>query len=227
MIMILTFFGYSTNEMTKFEVKNDNIYKNADIAYQLIPIETDIVYKRNMPTGVEKIVANGEVGVIAYNYEREEEVVISEMVKQVNYVGIGPKGNFQGSLTGYGPDCRGCNGRGYVGCRDKHGVYHNLISDGMFYNDDEYGEIRIVAGPSGAVYDGGPSFSCGTIVHIKSKKVDLVAIVLDRGSAMQSKLNNGKILLDLAFESEAEQLAEIRNITERGTVEFNVKRWGF
>ncbi len=225
-IIAMTFVSsYVGIETKQAEFENDNQKKSVAVAYSIIPFSEKIVYKSNIPYGIEKIVVLGEEGVAIE--EGEKSAIISEKVDQVKYVGTGHRGEFKGSLTGYGPDCKGCSGRGYVGCRDRNGKYHNLINDSEYHVDEEYGKVRIVAAPSGRVYENGPSFSCGTIVEIKGKNVETLAIVLDRGGALQNKLANGKILLDLAFRSEAEQLADIRAITERGTVSFSVKRWGF
>ncbi len=225
-IIAVTFVSSTVGIDTKqAKYENDNLKKSVVVAYSIIPFSEETVYKSNIPYGVEKIVTVGAEGVTIQT--GNDSSTISEKIDQVKHVGTGHRGEFTGGLTGYGPDCKGCSGRGYVGCRDKNGKYHNLIHDGEYYVDEEYGKMRIVAAPSGSLYENGPSFSCGTIVEVKGKNVETLAIVLDRGGALQNKLANDKILLDLAFRSEAEQLADIRAITERETVSFSVKRWGF
>ncbi len=80
------------------------------------------------------------------------------------------KDTFTGDLTGYVYNCPLCNG--HLGC-----LYKYDITDGTTtYNDDTYGEVRIVASSK--------NLPCGSIVRfnksfISSKPV--IAIVLDRG----------------------------------------------
>ena len=86
-----------------------------------------------------------------------------------------------GKMTGYGPDCYGCSG--YLA----NGMY---VGDGtIYYNDSEYGNVRIVAGDK--------KYKFGTIVKINDS---MLAIVLDRGGA----IGVGKgALFDLLYQSEA------------------------
>lgn len=92
---------------------------------------------------------------------------------------------FIGRLTGYGPDCEGCSGITAYG--------YNVTNGNIYYNDDMYGNIRIVAAD--------PKFKFGTIVRITAPKVlsePIIAIVLDRGGGIK---NNH---FDLLYNNEAE-----------------------
>ncbi len=113
---------------------------------------------------------------------------------------------FTGTLTGYGPDCEGCGGR--VGCPPRQDVRNGNI----YYNDREYGQIRIVATD--------PSIPCGTIVKISNlsfSKEPIVAIALDRGSAIKG------LTMDLLFESEK----STNFIGRQRNVFYEIIRWGW
>lgn len=107
----------------------------------------------------------------------EKEVIVepSATVENTNEV-------IAGNMSGYGPDCKGCSG--YV----SYGMY---VGEGnIYYNDKEFGQVRIVAGDK--------KYKFGTIVKINDS---MLAIVLDRGGA----IGIGKrFLFDLLYESEAE-----------------------
>ncbi len=89
-----------------------------------------------------------------------------------------------GSMSGYGPDCRGCTGFTSSGYN---------INNGIYYFDKTYGEVRILAADR--------SLKLGSIVRIKESNGEIIGIVLDRGSA----IGIGKTyLFDLLFVSENE-----------------------
>ena len=97
--------------------------------------------------------------------------------------------SYYGPMTGYGPDCKGCIGITASGYNVRNNIY---------YNDKEYGKVRIVAADK--------SLPFGTIVRIKNLdfyKNDVIAIVLDRGSAIGFKK---KSYFDLLYKSEKETL---------------------
>ena len=77
--------------------------------------------------------------------------------------------SFRGYLTHYGPDCKLCGGT--LGCNGQKATNGNI-----YYNDKEYGTIRIVAATT--------DLPCGTILRINVDAYDkngMYAIVLDRG----------------------------------------------
>ena len=106
-----------------------------------------------------------------------------------------------GKMSGYGPDCYGCSG--YLAS----GVY---VGDGnVYYNDSEYGQVRIVAGDK--------KYKFGTIVRINDS---VLAIVLDRGGSIGI---GKKFLFDLLYVTEAE--ANINGISYE--TKFEILRNGF
>lgn len=111
------------------------------------------------------------------------------------YTGIIPASNeieviksYHGPMTAYGPDCVGCSGITSSG--------YNVLKGNIYYHDKTYGNIRIVAADK--------SLPFGTIVRISDLDVfddDILAIVLDRGSAIGF---NKKTYFDLLYKSEKE-----------------------
>ena len=111
-----------------------------------------------------------------------------------------------GKLTAYGPDCPGCSGR--------VGWGQNVTGGNIYYNDANYGQLRIVAGDK--------KFPYGTVVRIKNSRAgsDIMAIVLDRGGSV----GIGKAtMFDLLFASgsEASRFGTSANCT------FEILRYGF
>ena len=92
---------------------------------------------------------------------------------------------YQGNITAYGPDCKGCIGITSSGYNVKNNIY---------YIDNEYGKVRIVAADKSLPY--------GTIIRISKLKNytdPIIAIVLDRGSAIGFNKN---VYFDLLYKSE-------------------------
>ena len=69
-----------------------------------------------------------------------------------------------GDLTGYSADCPACNGT--LACKPTYNVYKNGV---VTYNDNTYGNVRIVATSK--------NIPCGSIIKFNN----IYAIVLDRG----------------------------------------------
>ena len=110
-----------------------------------------------------------------------------------------------GSLSGYGPDCRGCTGFLSSG--------RDVRNGNIYYQDSTYGQVRILAGDK--------SYSYGTIVRVKSSRLGtFLAIVLDRGGSVGFGKSH---LFDLLFSSSAEALA---NEVSYNTT-FEILRYGY
>ena len=113
---------------------------------------------------------------------------------------------FEGTLTGYGPDCVGCSGN--LGCAP----YQNIKNGNIYYEDNQYGKIRILAADR--------SIPCGSIVKISNFRFidgDFYGIVLDRGSAI-----NG-LTMDLLYNSEE----ETKKLGRSYNINFKIERWGY
>ena len=114
--------------------------------------------------------------------------------------------SFEGTLTGYGPDCVGCSG--IVGCAP----YQNVKNGNIYYEDNEYGKIRILAADK--------NIPCGSIVKISNYKFinnSFYGIVLDRGSAITG------LTMDLLHASERDTVI----VGRQYNINFEIIRWGF
>lgn len=110
--------------------------------------------------------------------------------------------SFKGIATGYGPDCLGCSGITASGFD---------VSDTCYYEDKEYGLVRIIAADK--------KYPFGTIIRISNKDDSIISIVLDRGSAIG---NNKRSQADILFQSE--RLSYDYGVQD---VFFEVLRYGF
>lgn len=116
-----------------------------------------------------------------YTYVDKEINIFKEVVTEPVLA------TYNGIITAYGPDCKGCSGITASGYNVRNNIY---------YNDKEYGKVRILAADR--------SLPFGTIVRIKNLNVFdevVTAIVLDRGGAIGF---NKKSNFDLLYHSEKE-----------------------
>ncbi len=108
--------------------------------------------------------------------------------------------SFTGTMTSYGPDCKGCSGKS--GCPPRQ----DFRGGNIYFNDANYGTVRVVATDA--------SIPCGTIVRINDS---IYAVALDRGGAIQQNK------MDLLYESNTVA-------AKAGTqynVKFEILRWGW
>lgn len=130
-------------------------------------------------------------------YESFEEAISNGPNEPVSFIG---------TMTGYGPDCVGCGGK--VGCPPRQDVRNGNI----YFNDNEYGTIRIVATDK--------SIPCGSIVRISNFRFSsepIIAIALDHGGAIVGNT------MDLLYASEA----ETKSIGRQKNIQFDIIRWGW
>ena len=155
---------------------------------------------------------------LAYVDENNNETVIESPKNAEIEIGTGDEANYVGKMTGYGADCKGCSGSGTLACKTKDGSYYSLTRNGMTYNDDEYGEVRIIA----AALD---KFPCGTIIKVENPNLGTFnAIVLDTGGAMKTAWENGIVHIDLAYVTESDPAI---HLSTSSNVKYSVQRWGF
>lgn len=205
LVFIFEIFFNDTNVVTL------NEYQTKKIDY-----ETIYVYNDKVPSNISKVLNSGEDGLAIVSDNNED--IIKEMIPEIIEQGSGLQGLYYGYLTGYGADCEGCTGIYY--CKTREGTWLNAYKDGYYYEDSEFGSVRILAA---AV----KQFPCGTVIKITDNKHDVfTGIVLDTGSAMRSAYNKGKVHIDVAFP--LEHSAGIGTYTDfSGTVKFEVQRWGW
>ena len=126
--------------------------------------------------------------------------------------------SFVGRLTGYGPDCAGCSKVGNVACKTREKTIHSLTSNGIYYNDSEYGKVRILAAAT-------TKFRCGTVIQVEKPGVTpFLGIVLDTGGTMSKEWSQGRVWIDLAYQSES--VAGKDNLTGKN-IKFVVQRYGW
>ena len=153
---------------------------------------------------------NNVKSILSTRIVKQKSVPTTKLVTNTNQIkqfGNKHKIEFNGTLTGYGPDCPGCGG--HVACRPNPDVRNGNI----YYKDAKYGKIRILA----ADY----SIPCGSIIHISNYKFipgnEFTGIVLDRGSAIVG------LTMDLLYPSEADTVV----IGRQKNIHFEIERWGW
>ena len=230
-ILIASFISVVNINVITYTINNRNehllTYLNSNYIEKKISLEEDIDQtilegkSENNETKKEKNISNNKVTTEIKRQEdnnkkfesvKKEEVVEKETSEdEKNEVSKTEKvlEKLTGSLAGYGPDCAGC-----TTFKTASGRY---IGDGqIYYEDKDYGKIRIVAGDK--------SYPFGTIVKISNTNygdnAPIYAIVLDRGGGV----GIGKqFLFDLLFATEK----EAAKAGSRKDVIFEILRLGY
>ena len=153
-------------------IKNNNLEKQKN------DIKIEIKEKKEDNTPLEA--QNNDV-----EQQKEQKQVNIPKKEKIENKGVKTQNNGTYKLTHYGADCKLCSGITASGYDVRNTIY---------YNDAEYGTIRIVAMSK--------SMPLYSIIKIKNYKLggDIIAIVIDRG------VGNGVIDLLSNSENEARQL---------------------
>lgn len=212
-----TSLGFVKVEKEAIGVNNADMAKSSSVVNSVVSYNTITKYSEKIPSGIVNIITKGSEGIVFLDGLGRPYSVYKEKVDEVIEIGVGKYGEYAGILTGYGPDCDTCDGRGYLYCPIGIGKYFNLTTDGIYFNDEQYGNIRILAADQ-------REFPCGTIVEVNNPLMDgpFLGIVLDTGAAMRNAYDRGYIHIDLAHETEV----GLRFKTSKNT-SFSVKRWGW
>lgn len=175
-------------------------------------------YNKKLPSNIKNVIVEGVDGV-SYVDKDGTVKVLKERVDEIVEVGTGKYGEYNGITTGYGGDCPGCSGT--VACRTREGKYMNLFKDGVYYQDQQFGKVRIVAADH-------QLFNCGTIIEVDNGKQEpFLAIVLDTGIDMRKAWRNEGIAhLDIAFVTQKDP-AVYSVTTKNNGAKFSVQRWGW
>lgn len=223
-ISIMSFFNIGDYKETNEIVMNANINKDLSVVNEVIKYETVVQYNPKLPSNVTNVITEGEVGISYTEKEEEtaikttEENVIQEPTTEVIEKGTGSYGIYKGKLVGYGPDCVGCTGEGYLACRTKDKKSFSLKYDGIYYEDEEYGSVRILAAKTS-------QFPCGTMIKVaKPDGTTFLAVVLDQ---IGSSLSNGQVLMDLAYSSQTDKTVFAVDGLTGNNITFYVQRWGW
>lgn len=144
------------------------------------------------------------------------EVAINEENKKYDTIET-----FFGTITAYGPDCKGCvSGLTSTGYRVAEIVDGAIKSTTITYEDKTYGKLRILAAaPS--------KFKYGTVIRVTGPRIEgeILGIVLDTGGAMRDAWGKGEVLIDILFPTEKSQ--EIYDFGRQRNVTFEVLRYGY
>jgi 3D (Asp-Asp-Asp) domain-containing protein len=204
-------------EYQTFQINNKSKDMSLDVITEVIEFDTHYIYNKKLPSNIENIITEGKDGLAYFSLEDSETRIAREPIDEVIELGTGRYGIYRGTLTGYGPDCRGCSPVGNVSCRTREKTNHSLTSDGIYYNDTEYGSLRILAATRTV-------FPCGTVILVDNGYLEpFYAVVLDTGHTMREAWNNeGRVWMDLAFESQK----AVKDATSYKT-KFSVQRWGW
>jgi len=215
-VSFMSFFNTDYNEKV-LTINNNNIEKDGTIVNTITDFKTIVKYNSKLPSNVTNVITEGVSGLSIKDSNGVQ--VIQEVVDKVVEKGTGAYGIYKGKLVGYGPDCPGCSSEGYVSCKTESKDKFSLIHDGVYYNDDEYGKVRIVAAAL-------TKFPCGTIVEVTNPKIDpFTVIVMDTGgTVIKAWKNYGAVVMDLAYSKNA--LASSDGLTGNN-ITFKVQRWGW
>lgn len=156
---------------------------------------------------------------------KENEIVVNNaninkdaQIVEVTMNDLNEDGIYPGKMVGYGPDCPGCSYHGYVYCKTENKEVFSLKYDGIYYTDDEYGKVRIVAAALS-------KFPCGTIIQVQEfGELPFTVIVLDTGSTVRNAWKRGIVIMDLAYEANALAGSDGRT---GNNITYEVQRWGW
>ncbi len=113
---------------------------------------------------------------------------------------------FVGKLTAYGPDCVGCGGGSACPPRQ------DFRNGNIYFEDQTYGTVRVLAADK--------RIPCGSIIRVSNIRIykeSILAIVMDRGGAIQ---NNH---LDLLFTTES----NLEGFSTQNDIKFEILRYGW
>lgn len=201
-VSILYISSFDTTTKEVITSGKDIKYVDSELLVAEIPVieETVEEVSEEVETEVEEVIVSTDTVVQVtkeevIEYKEPTDIVVEEIAP------VPQNEVIVGKMSGYGPDCIGCSG--YL-------AYGTYVGNGnVYYNDSDYGQVRIVAGDR--------KYKFGTIVKINDS---ILAIVLDRGGSIGI---GKKFLFDLLYSSEAEASKYgISNNTK-----FEILRYGF
>lgn len=206
-------------QKVSYTVDNGVYNKNSALLTQVVKYETIKTYDESIPNNITKTVVEGQDGLYFINQDGAA-TTINEVVNEEVVVGTGKYGVYNGIMTGYGPDCDTCDGLGVVACSTKDKKSFNIITDGVYYDDDEYGSVRVLAAALA-------EFPCGTIVEVDSPNLGkFMGIVLDTGYDMRRFYKMGIYHFDVAYDTEQNYMVP-KTTNMSGNVVYSIQRWGW
>lgn len=215
-VSAISFFGLGGYKENTHNTKNSQLNINGPVV-SAISYETDVTYNEKRPSNITNVLKNGEVGISYYDSKSKKTIIVSNSKTHYIEKGTGPYGIYKGKLVGYGPDCPGCSSEGNVACKTKDKQKHSLVHNGIYYEDDEYGKVRILAADLN-------EFPCGTIVKVEKESGEsFLAVILDRiGVTLPDQT-----LMDLAYPSQNDKTVFAQDGLLGPNMTFSIQRWGF
>ena len=113
------------------KISNNTKDKTATIINEVTPYETKYIYDSTLASDAEQVVLSEGKNGLVYTYDGINYKKVSEPEDRVVKVGTGKSATYDGKLTSYGADCKGCSSSGNVSCPTKEGKKHSLINDGI------------------------------------------------------------------------------------------------
>ena len=172
----------------------------------IMAIETVLVLVVVLFLGKSTVLETSSVVALNNNANKTlDKNVIKKTQEELYKDGLfNPLYTFTGELTGYVGDCPLCSG--YLACPPRT----NVLEKGIYFDDDTYGTVRIVASSR--------NYPCGTIIQFTTSRVSdepVTAIILDRGVGGND--------IDLLTDSTDDAVKNIGRVS----LEFNVLREGW
>lgn len=216
-LSVLSLLGTNIQE-NNIQIQNQSINKTTSIVSTVTDYQTIMKYNSSLPSDKTRVLVEGVSG-ITYIDDNGVEKELRPVTDEIIEVGTGAISNYVGNTTGYGADCVGCTGN--VACKTREGTTFNLITNGIYYNDAQYGSVRVLAADHRV-------FRCGTILEVDNGREEpFLGIVLDTGIGMRKSWENYQLVhIDIAFTTEKDP--DVYNATARNqSANFEVQRWGW
>lgn len=220
-VSCMSLFNIGNYNEVEINNMNKSIIKDTNIISVIKDYKTIYKYNSKLPSNKSNVLVEGVKEISYVTPDNKTLQVIQEKQDKVVEIGTGRIGTYTGRVTGYGPDCPGCSKVGNVACKTREKTSHSLTNDGIYYNDSEYGKVRIIA----AALKG---FPCGTIIEITKKDKDpYLAVVLDTGATMANSWEQGIVWFDLAYTTQKDKTVLGADGLTGTNLTFNVQRWGW
>ena len=216
-ISTMSYFNIGNYSESNITTNNNLLNKDGEVVNS-IEYNTVVEYNEKVPVNITNVLQEGVVG-LSYEDKKTEEIkIVEDATDEIIEKGTGAYGIYKGRLVGYGPDCQGCSGEGYLSCKTESGDRFSLKYDGIYYNDSKFGEVRILAADRS-------KFPCGTIIKVeKADGTSFLAVVMD---TIGTKLADGRELMDLAYSTQTDEKVFAADGLVGNNITFNVQRWGW
>lgn len=196
---------YSLSQDRVFSSNKDKYLPSRYLVYDDVKIADDVALEEEEEKETEEIIVPSvDDTVVNDTSVSDTDIVVQPSTPSINQSDVVE--TLVGSMSGYGPDCKGCSSHTASG--------YDISNGNIYYNDSVYGKLRVLAGDN--------KYPFYTIVRISNSGISqepLLGIVLDRGGMIGL---GGKYLFDLLYPSEKE--ASVFGVSKNVT--FEILRMG-